>query len=224
MPGRPFGAAVFDMDGLLLDSERPILDAWLQAAREHGAPIDPQAYLQVVGRRGADGHALFRAALGPGFPFDAVRSRVQALLAEARQRDGHVLKPGVRALLARLRAQRVPCAVASSTRRAEVEARLGSQGLLDSFDAFAGGDEVRDGKPAPDVYLLAAERLGVAATTCLAFEDSEHGAQAALAAGMAVVVVPDLLRPGAALRAASLAVLGSLEDAHAHHRDWFGPR
>lgn len=222
MPARPFGAAVFDMDGLLLDSEWPILHAWLEAAREHGVPIEPQTYLQVVGRRAADGRASFRAALGQDFPFDAVRTRVQALLVEARRRDGHVLKPGARALLARLQRQGIPCAVASSTRRAEVEARLGSTGLLGHFAALAAGDEVAEGKPSPDVYLLAADRLGVAACTCIAFEDSEHGAQAALAAGMAVVVVPDLLTPGPELRSASLAVLDSLVDTHTHHRDWFG--
>lgn len=223
MPGGRFTAAVFDMDGLLLDTERPILDAWLQASREHGVPIEPQTYLQVVGRRAAEGGVLFRAALGDSFPFDLVRTRVQALLAEARQRDGHVPKPGARELLTRLQREGIPCAVASSTRRAEVEARLGSSGLLDRFTAWAGGDEVRAGKPSPDIYQLAAARLGVAAGDCLAFEDSEHGARAALAAGMAVVVVPDLLAPGPALCEASLAVLASLADTAPHHTDWFGP-
>ncbi len=146
----------------------------------------------------------------------------QVLLAEARQRDSHVVKPGVRALLARLQAQGLPLAVASSTHRAEVELRLRSQDLWPAFSAVAGGEEVPAAKPAPDVYLLAATRLGVDPTACLAFEDAAHGAAAAQAAGMAVVVVPDLVAATETLRGTCLAVLQSLEETAAHHEMWRG--
>lgn len=222
VPCLPFGAVVFDMDGLLLDSERPVLQAWVQAAREFGSPIEPATFLQVLGRGGEDGRAAFRALLGTDFPYAEARLRVQALIAETREREGQIVKPGARALLERLKAQRLRCGIASSTGCDEVQARLGRAGLLDFFDSFASGEEVAAGKPAPDVYLLAAERLGVRAADCIAFEDSEHGARSALAAGMAVVIVPDLLHPSEAVRGECLAVLPTLCAVAQHHDAWFG--
>jgi len=222
LPG-PFLAAIFDMDGLLLDSERAIMESWQQAAREHGAELSRDTYLQLIGRRAADVRGLFQMLLPAGFAFDAARARVQVLVAERRAREGFVVKPGVCALLALLTAAGVPCAVASSTRREEVERRLALTGLAQTFRAFVGGDEVEHGKPAPDIFLLAAERLGAEPADCLVFEDVEHGARGALAAGMQVVIVPDLKPPSAEAQAFSLAVLSSLEQAHAHVAQWFRP-
>ena len=208
----PFMAAIFDMDGLLLDSERAIMDAWQQAAQEHGASLSSDSYLPLKGRRAADVRGLMRGMLPPGFAFDAARARVQELIALRRRKEGFVVKPGARALLTQLQAAEVPCAVASSTRREEVERRLSLAGLAVQFQALVGGDEVEHGKPAPDIFLLAAARLGRAPRQCLVFEDIEHGARAAIAAGMQVVIVPDLKQPSAEARAFSLAVLGSLEE------------
>lgn len=219
----PFKAVVFDMDGVLIDSERPILEAWMQASIEHDVPIEREVYLQVLGRTGPDGRAFMRKLLGERFPYEAVRPRVQELIAQARARDGHVVKPGVVALLERLKALGLPLAVASSTFKDEVMHRLTSCGLAPYFDAFAGGDEVTHGKPAPDVFLLAASRIEADPLHCLVFEDSAHGARGAMAAGMAVVVVPDLKHPDDDVGAASLRVLPSLVDVMDHWDDWFVP-
>ena len=216
-----FRAAIFDMDGLLLDSERPILEAWLQAERELGCGFEPELFLRVIGRRGSEGAALFRASLGSAFPYDEVRARVQVLMAAVRER-GYAIKPGARELLARCRAEGLRCAVASSTRRAQLEQRLTSARLYEYFQAFAGGDEVERGKPAPDIFLLVAERLGAAPSQCLVLEDSEHGARGAVAAGMQAVIVPDLNQPSDEARAFSLAVLPSLMHAAEHFEAWFG--
>jgi beta-phosphoglucomutase-like phosphatase (HAD superfamily) len=121
-----------------------------------------------------------------------------------------------------LHAAGVPCAVASSTLRAEVQRRLANARLLDCFDVVCGGDEVTRGKPHPDIYALAVQRLGAVAAETLAFEDSGHGAQAALAAGLQVVVVPDLKPPESAWQSRSLAVLDSLDAACAFSDEWFG--
>lgn len=129
--------------------------------------------------------------------------------------------PGVQAMLGRCRTARLPCAVASSTKREQLEDRLHRAGLHGYFAGFAGGDEVDHGKPAPDIFLLAAQRLGVEARRCLVFEDSEHGARGAIAAGMGVVIVPDLTVPSAEARAFSTAVLTSLEEADHFFSDWF---
>ena len=216
-----FHAAIFDMDGLLLDSERVVRDAWLQATREFGVPLDDARYLQLIGRNEADSRRLLEQWLAPVCSYKEARERAGALVQAALGIDGYAVKAGVTALLQALRERRVPCVVASSTHREEVEFRLRQSGLADYFGGFNGGDEVVRGKPHPDLFLLAAERMGCAPEGCLVFEDSEHGARGAIAAGMSVVIVPDLKRPGEDACAASLAVLSSLHDAQLHLDDWF---
>jgi len=223
MPLPPLRAAIFDMDGLLLDSERPIRDAWMRSLNEFGVVLDGARYLELVGRNQADSRQLLQEWMGPACSYDAARARAATLLEEALGLDGFAVKAGVVALLQSLRDRRVPCAVASSTHRAEVEMRLRQAGLHGFFDGFNGGDEVTRGKPHPDLFLLAAQRLGHAASDCLVFEDSEHGARGAIAAGMSVVIVPDLKTPSEDACAAGLAVLASLHDAQAHLDQWFGP-
>ena len=221
MPIPRFRAAIFDMDGLLLDSERPIRDAWLQATRELGVPLADADYLQVVGRNEADSRSLLQQRFGATVSYEAVRERANALIAHALGLAGYAVKPGVVVLLQALHERRVPCVVASSTHRDEVERRLAQAGLAIYFDGFSGGDEVRRGKPHPDLFLLAAQRARQAPSACLVFEDSEHGAHGAIAAGMSVVIVPDLKTPSDDACAASLAVLSSLHDAQQHIDDWF---
>ena len=113
------------------------------------------------------------------------------------------------------------CGVASSSRAAEIRQRLQAVGVLHTFASIAGGDEVPRGKPDPAVYELAASRLGVPASACLVFEDSENGALAALAAGAQVVLVPDLRTPSNAVAGRSLHVLSSLHDAIGQVPHWF---
>jgi len=218
-----FSAAVFDMDGLLLDSERPIRDAWLSAAAEPGAPLTQADYLSVVGRNERESDALLLDVFGGDAALlGATRRRADALIAERFGAAPFDVKPGALRLLRALRAEAIPCAVASSTAHREVERRLERAGLLAFFDAVCGGDEVARGKPEPDLYRLAVERLRVDARGCVAFEDSNYGARAALAAGLAVVVVPDLKPAEPQWQARCLAVLGSLEDASERSLDWFG--
>jgi HAD superfamily hydrolase (TIGR01509 family) len=218
-----FAAAVFDMDGLLLDSERPIRDAWLQAAQELGVALAPADYLSVVGLNHIDSNARLLALFGAEPEvLGAARLRAQALLAERFSTRAFDVKPGARRLLQCLGAGAVPCAVASSTHRTEVQRRLTSAGLIDFFAAICGGDEVDRGKPAPDLYSLALARLGARARQTLAFEDSGHGVQAALAAGLAVVTVPDLKAPDPSWQARCMGVLPSLEAACDYCVQWFG--
>ena len=212
-----FTAAIFDMDGLLLDSERVIMQAWMESAQELALSLSRADFLQVVGYGIVESHARLSTLLGGEDSFQLVRDRVRAKLGAP---GGVVfpLKPGALALLQQLRARAVPCAVASSTSVAEVRRRLAQVGVLELFQAVAGGDEVARSKPDPAVYLLAAERLGVAPECCLAFEDSNHGARAAHAAGLAVVMVPDLKSHDFGPVYMNLV---SLEDAMTHIDQWF---
>jgi HAD superfamily hydrolase (TIGR01509 family) len=217
-----YSAAVFDMDGLLLDSERPVRDAWMQVAAEFGVPLTPAGYIDLIGRNHRDSALRLRAIFGDDALLADAHRRATVLLEERFGARPFDVKPGARRLLESLRSARIPCAVASSTHHAEIGKRLSRAGLLEFFDAVCGGDEVAHGKPEPDIYLLAVGRLGVDAATTLAFEDSGHGALAAIAAGLGVVVVPDLKAPEPEWQSRSLAVLDSLDAFAAHSRAWFG--
>ena len=222
-PRPVFRAVVFDMDGLLLDTERPVRAAWIGAAAALGVTLEDADYLTLIGLNHVDGGArLLELFGGDAALLAAAGERVDAELNRRFGARPFELKPGALGLLRALRDARVPCAVASSTHRIEVRRRLGNAGLLDFFAAVCGGDEVRRGKPAPELYALALQRLDAPPSTSLAFEDSGHGVQAALAAGLAVVAVPDLKPPAPTWQARCLAVLPSLEAVGAHGAEWFG--
>lgn len=202
---RRYQAVIFDMDGLLLDSERPIRDAWLALSGLTAAD-----YLLTVGRNRPDSLAILSEKLGSRAAAEAMYERVDAHLAAQLQGRPFALMPGALALLQALKARGVPLAVASSTRHAKVIERLSAAGIVGFFGPIHGGDQVARGKPHPDLFELAAKSLGFAPEACLVFEDSGYGAQGALSAGMGVVLVPDLKAPEPALAERCL-VLPSLE-------------
>jgi len=205
------------MDGLLLDSERVIMQTWLMCAREQGMNLSEQDFLTVVGAGASESRARLTALLGSSHSFEIVRECARDKLSS---QPGIVfpLKAGATQILLMLKQRGVPCAVASSTRISEVRRRLDKVGILEFFQAVAGGDEVPDSKPDPAVYLLAAQRLGIPAGQCLAFEDTDHGARAAHAAGMHVVLIPDLRSHDFE---SAFMQLVSLEHAFEHVDQWF---
>ena len=218
-----FAAAIFDIDGLLIDSERPIMAAWIEAARTLGIELSHSEYLQVVGLATSESELILASLLGGADAYRHAIGHVRQRLQLARS-DGTPLfpiKPGAAELLTALRGRGIRCAVASSSGRGQIAACLGSLDVLHHFEAFAGGDEVARAKPDPALYLLAAERLGVDPAECVAFEDSENGAKAALAAGLRVVIVPDLKHPPAAIIERAFHVLDSLHEAVVHVPRWF---
>ncbi|WP_440532407.1 HAD family hydrolase [Variovorax sp. YR566] len=218
-----FAAAIFDMDGLLIDSERPIMAAWIEAARTLDIELSHSQYLQVVGLAMTESEHILAALLGGADAYNHAVAHVRQRL-QLERSDGAPLfpiKPGAAEFLSALRERGTRCAVASSSTSGQIQACLGSLGVLHHFSAFAGGDEVARAKPDPALYLLAAERLGVDPAECIAFEDSENGAKAALAAGMRVVVVPDLKHPPASIIERAFHVLESLHEAVPHLPRWF---
>ncbi|RDU98987.1 HAD family hydrolase [Trinickia dinghuensis] len=217
-----FSAAIFDMDGLLIDSERTIMNTWIDVARELGVHIRPVDYVEIVGRSLPECHAMLAKMLGEESVFQEALIRVRQRLQSPENPPVYPLKPGAHDLLTALVNAGVPCAVASSSSAEEIEARLSRVGVLDFFDAIAGGNEVARGKPDPAVYALAAARLGKTASDCLAFEDSENGVLAAHRAGIQVVTVPDLKPPSGEVIGLSLMSLGSLEQAVDYASAWFG--
>jgi HAD superfamily hydrolase (TIGR01509 family) len=208
----PPRAVIFDMDGLLLDSERVALACFAQAAQALGVAWPEALGLSLVGLNVADSNRRILAALGEDFPIDALRAGFDERYDGAVRRGEIPLKPYVRELLDYLEAQRIPCAVATSTRRVRAETKLAHAQLLPRFKALACGDEVRRGKPAPEIFELAARQLGVEPRDCLALEDSNAGVRAAMSASMRVVMLPDLLRPDADIRRLGVACVDSLKD------------
>jgi len=184
-------AVLFDMDGLLIDSERLALASVEHAASAISWPIpDPVAH-RLIGLGRDNGSRVLLAALGDSFPvarfwdvwYDDYRLRVGV---------GVPAKDGASHALEALQAHAVRCAVATSTETALARHKLERAGLLPYFDVVVGRDKVANGKPAPDLYLHAAERLGAPAARCWAFEDSLPGLTAAVAAGARTHWVPDI--------------------------------
>ncbi len=203
-------AVIFDLDGLIIDSETPEVLAWQATYARYGMEFPIVSWLQNVGRndRPWDPLTPFRRPESPASPVIVAslwRSQADALLEEY-----FTPLPGVVPLLSALRGRGVRTAVASSSQLAWIVRVLARVGLRDQFDAAAGGDEVQRAKPAPDVYLLAARRLGTAPETCVALEDSQNGVRSAKAAGMACVAVPSALTRQMDFSAADL-VVASLE-------------
>jgi HAD superfamily hydrolase (TIGR01509 family) len=210
-----FRAVIFDMDGLLLDSERIARHAWKQAGMASGYNISDAMYLQVVGRTVPDAEHIFATLLGDDFPFKQVRQLRLQIGEDYIAKHGLPQKPGAEELLTRLEALGMPKAVATSTARDEAWRRLRLAGLARYFSVLCGGDDILRGKPEPDLFLETAARLGVRAQECVVLEDSEYGLQAAKRAGMIPILVPDLKPPGPDARALAYAVFASLHDVRA---------
>ena len=170
----------------------------------------------MVGRNFRDCAALIVDRHGADYPTDALMRAWHVAYDAIVEREGIAIKPGLLELLDWLDAQGIPKAVATSTRRDRAQAKLQQTALLSRFTALVGGDEIATGKPAPDIFLVAAARLGEAAADCLVLEDSEPGVRAALAAGMTPIMVPDLHPPSAGLLALEPLVLPSLAEVPAH--------
>ena len=205
-------AVIFDMDGLILDTEPLAARAWGEAASALGVDFDMSLAQAMIGRNFADCSVLVRARYGEPYPVDALLARWHAAYDVIVEREGLAVKAGVHELLDWLEGRAIPRAVATSTRRDRARRKLAQTALLPRFQEIVGGDEVARGKPAPDIYVEAARRLGTRAALCLVLEDSEPGVRAALAAGMMPIMVPDLHPPSADLAALDVVVLPTLHD------------
>jgi beta-phosphoglucomutase len=206
-------AVVFDMDGLMVDTESINRLAWQQAAGDLGYALTDEFYFTLLGRTTGDCESLVQGRLGPEFPMDEFRLRRRRLWKAQVDGGGIAAKPGLLDLLSFLEARRIPLAVATSSQALSAESSLRSAGVRDRFGIIVSGDQVACGKPAPDIYLEAARRLGVESTSCVALEDSDSGVHAACAAGMTTVMVPDLKPPSPESRARAFCVVGSLYEA-----------
>lgn len=210
-----FRGAIFDMDGLLLDTERLTTLCFQRAATEVGLIDFEPVLLSLIGVRRKESEAILRGNIADSKTFDAFLSKSKAY-SEAIRIEDIPVKAGAVELLRSLDAMSIPCAVATSTQTDKARHHLEVSGLLTFFKSVTGGDQVTCPKPAPEIYLKAADSLGLNAIDCAAFEDSDPGTRAAFASGARVVQVPDLLQPSKDVRAlghviAPTLVIGATE-------------
>ena len=202
-------AVLFDMDGVIFDSEQAVLAVWRELAEELELREIEQVFLLCVGTNKARTEEIFRAAY-PALDFVRFDGEARRRFS-ARFGGGRLpVKPGAEAILKALKDRGVPLALASSTETAVVRRELREAGLLRYFDAVIGGDQVTRSKPDPEIFLRAAAGLGAEPARCFVIEDSFNGIRAAAAAGMRPLMVPDLLPPDEEMRRLAEAILPDL--------------
>jgi len=211
---RQFDGVLFDMDGLMLDTERISMRAWQAGCADSGLTLADAQFLDIIGHREADCLRLLRDFFGDLPDPDRIARDTRAHYARLLE-AGVPVMPGLVGALEKLAAAGVPLAVATSTHHDVATAKLAKAGIASYFRAIVGGDLVPHGKPAPDLYLEAARRAGVDPARCLALEDSGPGLRAAHAAGCAAVLIPDLKPPSPDIRALAFRMLASMRDFEA---------
>ena len=210
--GRVAGV-LFDLDGVVIDTEKLYTRFWREAAEELGLPMTLEQALQMRSLGRGPSQEKLDSFFGPGvLDYVTLRAlrieRMDAFIAV----HGVEEKPGIRALLAHLQEKDIPCAITSSSSVPLIREHLGNLGLLDYFTALCSGKDVPHGKPAPDIYLHGAAVLGLKPENCLAIEDSPAGIEAAWRAGCMPIIVPDQDQPSDEVLSRCFARADSLFD------------
>jgi HAD superfamily hydrolase (TIGR01509 family) len=212
---RSFAALILDMDGLMIDTEVVEFQSWQRASEDFGWSISREQYAQLFGRTSRDCWALMTAWWEERPASRGSLTEIADRAAAYSSAEPVTVKKGLFDLLGWTEREQVPVAVASSSERAIVTGRLREAGVDTGIDAIVGGDEIDHGKPAPDIFLEAARRLGWEPHVCVVIEDSDSGIRAAAAAGMTPFLVPDSSMPRvipAAVRALAYRTCESLTD------------
>ena len=203
-------AVIFDMDGVIFDSERLVIECWETIAKKYNIPDIVEICMRVQGNNREETGKRFREKYGSGFPYEAYKKEVSALFRCLYGEGRLPLKPGVAEILKELKRKDIPLALASSTRTDIVKLELDEARLLQYFDAVLGGDMVSRSKPEPDIFLAAAEAVGAVPANRYVLEDSFNGIRAAYRAGMHPVMVPDMQQPTDEIRRLAEAVVENL--------------
>ena len=211
---RPVQAVVFDMDGLIFDTEVLYREAHLAVADEAGHGMTIEFFLTMIGTTEETARVRYREHYGEAFDYENFAATVSKRFHQMAEKDLQ-LKTGVIELLDALDAAGIPKAVATSSNRETVQRHLSRHALVERFQAIAAREDYARGKPSPDPFLKAAEKLGVAPASCVALEDSHNGVRAASSAGMMTVMVPDLLEATEEMKKLCVYIAKDLHEASA---------
>ena len=205
-----YKAVVFDMDGVIFDSERAVMQCWKEVASRHNIPDIEKAILACTGTTMVRTREIMLNLYGADFPYDEY-ARESSAIFHSRYDGGRLpMKQGVKELLSFLKEHGKKIALASSTRQQVVTDELRDAGIIEYFDRIICGDMVSRSKPAPDIFLKACEELNVSPSDSYAIEDSYNGIRAAHAGGLHPIMVPDLLPADEEMQSLAEIVLPSL--------------
>lgn len=193
-------AVIFDMDGVIVDTEKLLVKYWCQAANEMGFPMTREQALELRSLSSRYAEPYLKGLFGDSFNYRKVRARRIDLMEDDIDLNGVKIKPGLEELMSYLKEQGYKVAVATATDFDRAVPYLQKARVYEMLDALCCGPQVEHGKPDPDIYLFAAQKLGVEPEECIAVEDSPNGIKSAYAAGMLTVMVPDLTQPDEELR------------------------
>lgn len=206
-------AVAFDLDGLLIDSEPYFLEAARRLLAKRGIDFDPTFMLRIMGMPGRDSLPLFQSHFDLNDSIEAIAADYRHYFTEACAGSLIPLQAGALAMIDRLHGADVPLAIATSSRRIYVDGVFAPHGLLHRFHRVFTADDVTNGKPSPDIYLLAADHFSVEPHELLVFEDSPIGVQAAKAAGCTCIAVPQRHTPREKVAVADFVASSLTEDA-----------
>ena len=200
---------VFDMDGVLVDSERLVLRSWECVGRDLGLRGLHELFFRCIGTTHASTRKVFAEAYGELFDYEAFRDRTRVYYMQF-TKEGVPLKPGVMELLCWLKEHGWRTGLASSSREVNVRRNMEVTGMGPYFDTLVCGDMLTASKPAPDIYLRACAELHAEPSSAYAVEDSRNGILSASAAGMKALLVPDMVEPDEVMKSRAAAVLPDL--------------
>ena len=186
---------IFDMDGLIYDSERLFFRHKLEIMKEYGYTETEESYSKTLGLTGETLKQTVLSLYGNDYPYFEISQKARKVMMNTIKKEGLPVKPGIVPLLKYLNTHQIPCAIASSTHIEYIREYLSATHLSSYFQAVIGGDMITNSKPAPDIFLEAARQLGCQPEHCLVFEDSENGILAAHRAGIPVICIPDMKYP-----------------------------
>ena len=209
-------AVVFDMDGVLFDTEIVCMKAWMAVAERRGLSGMEEIFNQVIGLNANDSRLIVLKAYGEDFDYPGFRQEAAEFFQKDIRENGLPVKPGVPEILEWLKGSGYKVGLASSTRSESVLSHLKQAEMEDYFSVVVTGDMIEHSKPRPDIYLLACSRLGVGPEQAYAIEDSPNGVRSAHAAGMWTIMVPDMIAPDEEMRRLSRVILKDMTEVMAY--------
>ncbi|MDD6212852.1 MAG: HAD family phosphatase [Clostridiales bacterium] len=204
---------IFDMDGLIFDSERLFMQFLSQIMLDYGYHLTREQYCQTLGLSMNDVRTTMKEFFGEDYPCDEISAMARRRMNEYAFHHPLPVKPGIEALLRHLQLQGIACCVASSSPRETVSLYLETARLSSYFSFIIGGDDLLHSKPDPEIFLTCCRHFQTAPADAVVLEDSENGIKAALAGNIPVICIPDMKRPGEELLSRTLCTLDTADQA-----------